>query len=236
MKQRNRFLAILTALCCLGSMGSTAVLAQTTTETEPNNTMETAMPIALNTPVSADFRGDADWFCITLPEDGDLIVGVDLELYAGSYPWTVSAYDAQGEILGSYTQKFSPMGTVLVVEALSAGTYYLSVTPETTKSNLSSYHITAKFGEFTPDGDVNSDNLLNAADASRILCEACLMGAGEAYGYQYWEMTMEQGLNADVNQDESIDAIDASIILHYSAAVGAGEDVVLEDFLDVTIG
>ncbi len=235
MKRRNKFLAILTAIGCLGSMGSTAAFAQVT-EAEPNNTMEAAMEIDLNTPVSADFRGDADWYRITLPEDGDLTVGVDLVEVAARYTWTVSACDAQGETLGTYTQKYSPMGTVLVVEALSAGTYYLSVVPETTKSSLGSYNITAKFGEFTPDGDVNSDNLINAADASVILNEACLMGAGEAYGYHYWQMTMEQGLNADVNQDENINAIDASIILHYSAAVGAGEDVVLEDFLDVTIG
>ena len=66
-------------------------------------------------------------------------------------------------------------------------------------------------------GDANSDNAINAEDASAVLKEAATIGAGLD-----GEFSTEQGYSADVNGDGNINAEDASYILSYAAYVGVG--------------
>ncbi len=67
-------------------------------------------------------------------------------------------------------------------------------------------------------GDVNTDESINASDASAILVHAANIGAGNNGTLS--ETAQEL---ADVNQDGSVNATDASYILVYSALTGAGE-------------
>ncbi|MDE7122495.1 MAG: arylamine N-acetyltransferase [Oscillospiraceae bacterium] len=67
-------------------------------------------------------------------------------------------------------------------------------------------------------GDINSDDMVNALDASEILELSAHVGAGT--------ITREaSGMVADVNQDSRIDAGDASEILVYSAELGSGRQM-----------
>ncbi len=68
-------------------------------------------------------------------------------------------------------------------------------------------------------GDMNADGEINAMDATLILRDAALAGAGEA-----GILSEELRLNADINEDKEANAIDATIILMYAAAAGAGMD------------
>lgn len=79
-------------------------------------------------------------------------------------------------------------------------------------------------------GDVVSDGIIDAGDASKILEASALAGVGiltaESLIAQENVMEEEQAfLFADINQDGKIDAVDASGILSYSAELGAGTQI-----------
>ena len=67
------------------------------------------------------------------------------------------------------------------------------------------------------DGDVNSDDKVDSADASVILEEIALYGVGDT-----GKMNTSESKAADVNGDGVINAKDAAVILSYSAQVGSG--------------
>ncbi|MDE5754415.1 MAG: dockerin type I repeat-containing protein [Oscillospiraceae bacterium] len=67
------------------------------------------------------------------------------------------------------------------------------------------------------DGDVNSDDKVDSADAAVILEEIALYGVGGA-----GKMNTSESKAADVNGDGAINAKDAALILSYSAQVGSG--------------
>ena len=77
-------------------------------------------------------------------------------------------------------------------------------------------------------GDVNGDDIVNAADATNILIAAAEIGSGNAPSLGEAQMKA-----ADVDGNGEVNAADASIILQYAAAVGAGDTgVTLADFVD----
>ncbi|MDE7120567.1 MAG: dockerin type I repeat-containing protein [Oscillospiraceae bacterium] len=67
------------------------------------------------------------------------------------------------------------------------------------------------------DGDVNSDNEVNSADAAVLLEDIALSAVGET-----GRMNASENQAADVNGDGVIDAQDAAVILSYSAETGSG--------------
>ncbi|MDE6729994.1 MAG: hypothetical protein K2J71_04380 [Oscillospiraceae bacterium] len=67
------------------------------------------------------------------------------------------------------------------------------------------------------DGDVNSDNEVDSADAAVILEDIALSAVGDT-----GRMNASENLAADVNGDGVIDAQDAAIVLSYSAETGSG--------------
>ncbi len=75
-------------------------------------------------------------------------------------------------------------------------------------------------------GDVNSDKLINAADAAMLLQAASAVGSGGASG-----LTVDQETAADVNADGAFDALDAALILQYAAYTGSGGTLTFDAFL-----
>ena len=75
-------------------------------------------------------------------------------------------------------------------------------------------------------GDLDSDNIVNASDAAKILIAAAAAGAGGDYG-----LTEAQMAAADLNGDNIVNASDAALVLIYAAYVGAGGTDSLPDYL-----
>ena len=76
-------------------------------------------------------------------------------------------------------------------------------------------------------GDVNGDDIVNAADATNILIAAAEIGSGNAPALGEVQLK-----TADIDGSGVINAADASIALQYAAAIGAGyADAKLEDFI-----
>lgn len=67
------------------------------------------------------------------------------------------------------------------------------------------------------DGDVNSDNQVNSADAAVLLEEIALNAVGDT-----GKMNASENKAADVNGDGVIDAQDAAVVLSYTSEVGSG--------------
>ncbi|MDE7120564.1 MAG: hypothetical protein K2O42_00170 [Oscillospiraceae bacterium] len=67
------------------------------------------------------------------------------------------------------------------------------------------------------DGDVNSDDVVDSADAAVILEDIALNAVGDT-----GRMNASENQAADVNGDGVIDAQDAAVILSYSAETGSG--------------
>ncbi|MDE6088525.1 MAG: hypothetical protein K2G25_09090 [Oscillospiraceae bacterium] len=67
------------------------------------------------------------------------------------------------------------------------------------------------------DGDVNSDNEVNSADAAVILEDIAMSAVGDT-----GKMNASENLAADVNGDGIIDAQDAAVVLSYTSEVGSG--------------
>ncbi|MDE6729990.1 MAG: dockerin type I repeat-containing protein [Oscillospiraceae bacterium] len=67
------------------------------------------------------------------------------------------------------------------------------------------------------DGDVNSDNEVDSADAAVILEDIALNAVGDT-----GKMNASENQAADVNGDGAINAADAAIVLSYSSEVGSG--------------
>ncbi len=74
-------------------------------------------------------------------------------------------------------------------------------------------------------GDVNGNGTVDAGDASEILIESALRGAGQG------EFDSEKEKNADLNCDSVIDAQDATFVLIYSAVAGAGAEITVQEFI-----
>ncbi|WP_303790878.1 dockerin type I domain-containing protein [Ruminococcus flavefaciens] len=77
-------------------------------------------------------------------------------------------------------------------------------------------------------GDVNSDEYINAVDASSVLAYYAMISTNQDGGYDE-----EQKLAADVNHDGSINAVDASNILSYYAYVSTTKEtpMSMEEFI-----
>ena len=71
-------------------------------------------------------------------------------------------------------------------------------------------------------GDLNSDGLINAVDASNVLAYYARISTNQEGGY-----TEEQKVAADVNHDGSINAVDASNILAYYAYASTTKEDIL---------
>ncbi|MCD7891530.1 MAG: dockerin type I domain-containing protein [Ruminococcus sp.] len=67
-------------------------------------------------------------------------------------------------------------------------------------------------------GDVNSDGIIDAIDASLVLAEYAKLATNQSGTF-----TDNQELAADVNGDNTVDAVDASKILAYYAAEATGK-------------
>ena len=81
-------------------------------------------------------------------------------------------------------------------------------------------------------GDINSDGMITAVDASWILSEYAQTSAGNDSAFN--EI---QRLSADVNKDGIIDAVDATYVLGYYAFISLNDDVItLEAFIKQKIG
>ena len=75
-------------------------------------------------------------------------------------------------------------------------------------------------------GDVNSDGIINAVDASGILVLYAELSSGEA------KASDSDFLTCDINSDSLINAVDASLVLSYYANLAQTPDLTLQDFLD----
>ncbi len=75
-------------------------------------------------------------------------------------------------------------------------------------------------------GDINTDNIVDAADAAAILTAAAATGSGN-------DTCLNNGRKsaADVNNDGTFNAIDATKILEYSAYSGSGGVLTFEQYL-----
>ena len=81
----------------------------------------------------------------------------------------------------------------------------------------------------TNTGDLNSDGIINAVDASIVLTHYAMISTNHKS-----ELSDTQKLSADVNKDGKIDAVDASCILSYYAYTSTTKDTTkktLEEFL-----
>lgn len=74
-------------------------------------------------------------------------------------------------------------------------------------------------------GNVNDDDVINAADASCVLLAAAEYGTGQSDSF-----TDTQRISADVNADGEINASDAVSILQYAAVSGSGQNITIADF------
>lgn len=84
-----------------------------------------------------------------------------------------------------------------------------------------------KISENVLSGDVNSDNIIDASDASSILAEYALMASGKDVVGTFSEA---QKKSADVNKDGIIDASDASSVLAYYAYQASNGQMTPDEF------
>ena len=75
-------------------------------------------------------------------------------------------------------------------------------------------------------GDVNSDGIINAIDASKILARAAELSSDDA------EASDSDFLTCDINGDGRITAVDASLLLVYCADLADDPELTLKDFLE----
>ena len=74
-------------------------------------------------------------------------------------------------------------------------------------------------------GDINSDGIINAVDASGILVLYASINSGEI------ELTEDDISHCDINGDKLINAVDASSILRYYAYISGGYSTTLPEFM-----
>jgi hypothetical protein len=79
-------------------------------------------------------------------------------------------------------------------------------------------------------GDVNSDRLINAADAALLLKAASAIGSGNPSG-----LNAAQTTAADLDKNGTINAVDAALILQYAAYTGSGGKWDIDYFLYQTL-
>ena len=78
-------------------------------------------------------------------------------------------------------------------------------------------------------GDINSDGLVDAVDASLILAEYARLSTGSDYSF-----SENQIAAADANSDGLIDAVDSSLVLAYYAYLSTGGTITFENFLKLS--
>lgn len=78
-------------------------------------------------------------------------------------------------------------------------------------------------------GDINSDGLVDAVDASLILAEYARLSTGSDYSF-----SENQIAAADANSDGLIDAVDSSLVLAYYAYLSTGGTMTFENFLKLS--
>lgn len=104
----------------------------------------------------------------------------------------------------------------------------LTTTNTTTASETSTEPITTTVPVIVIElGDLNSDNKVDAKDASSILVAYSKVSTGSEDG-----LTEEQRQAADINSDNMIDAKDASLILSYYAYISTHDAICLTEFLN----
>lgn len=118
-------------------------------EKEPNNTMETANALALNTEICGNIsdQSDIDMFRITLSNSGSLKLQFSTSSAIDTDAWSVYLYDSNGVVIQNSTAGFggnvSGAKRVKMLDKmrLPAGTYYAVVTAKssTNRSNTDYY-------------------------------------------------------------------------------------------------
>jgi len=150
------------SICVLLS-SNLRIVAQS--ESEPNNTYQTANTLAVNSTTSGtvgltvnsttDFD---DWFMVTLPSDGkiQIIETTTAALYSG-----INVYDADGSYLFDGRSGKKGGSDTLTYNYRAAGVYYIKVT--NWSSSYGSYTLKANFFPATLTNDVEPNDVYSQA-------------------------------------------------------------------------
>ena len=170
-------------------------------ETEPNNTTETATPLTTNAAVTGNisYKGDIDYFRISLPATGSLILSFSAASSIETGNWTVLLYDKNekllqmervglgGEVNG--LARTNKLGKV----RLPAGIYYIKVAAYSDiLSSSAEYKI---FAAYTPERSAKFEKEFNdtAETATNLLINAPVTGnMSNADDRDYFKFTVAE--------------------------------------------
>lgn len=128
MKQKhNKWIAgLLAGMLCTGTIGAFPATAETLGETDENNTLLTAEPIAVNTPTTGALSSDddADYYQFTLEENGLLQFQFLTDESEWVYHFNLTFYDENGILLNQWKDILNYQTETT---AYAAGTYYCKV-------------------------------------------------------------------------------------------------------------
>ena len=158
-------LALILLLALLPVWAITPAAAAGSTESEPNDSMDSANTISLNTKISGN-RGetyDYDWFRFTLPSDGviSLTFGHQSQISGSGNYWASSFYTSDENALGdwSFWAGNTTADETTCQIGLSKGTYYLCI-EEADNYSAQTYHFTVNFTASTAWEKERNDSII----------------------------------------------------------------------------
>ncbi len=183
--------ALLLTLILLPTLAAQPAFAVTTTESESNDTLETANLISPNYQVTGALStsSDADWFCFTLSKDGMVSVTFGHEYIDSSYNyWGTSLYTAGNEELTSASWAGNTMTEETSCEVgLPAGTYYLRIKrANNVYYSWATYHFTLNYTASDAWEKEQNDTIVTACTAAlNKQISGSLMRSDDADWYKF---------------------------------------------------
>ncbi len=170
----KRILAAMTTAAMLGTMTVFPVSAadaepELMQEHEDNNTIGSATEMTLGTPIqgNSSSTSDKDYYKLTLTEDGKLDMNFSIPEAVttnnGLTYWTVALYDGDGNTIRSYSINGKAIKYYMNGTGLNAGTYYISVTPDSYYHKTLDYTLNTELDTETP-FESEGNNTIKTAD------------------------------------------------------------------------
>lgn len=167
-------LSVLAALvflsCIIFISGNFVAQAASYSESESNNSKDTANQIAVNTSVSGNLStsSDVDWYKFTTTQDGYFNVEFTHTFLSSSYAyWSITLYDESGVngIVGGTDNIFTSDGNANASSwkyGISAGTYYVQI-KSSYRYSSNNYTVKINFTA-TSNWETENNNTMNTAD------------------------------------------------------------------------
>jgi PKD repeat protein len=147
-----------------------------TSEPEPNDSVEIALPLTLVVPFSGhlgfrseDSFDDADFYSVMIPDDGTLTLTLDKGDVTNLAPTMILYTETKAELARGRQNWLNPGGVDnIVAPNLAAGTYFLKIFRENEYAGYGSYTITATYTMPAGANDQEPNNSFETANALSI--------------------------------------------------------------------